>query len=977
MPTKCLLCLAIIATASVAFGQGAQVGTITGIVRSADGIPVPQVSVTAKSPTLQGERRAVTDVNGVYFIKGLPAGTYTVSFSMAAFQTANQDDVQLPVGGTAEVNPTLQLAARTEQVNVTAQTPAPIATTTVAQTFRKQELDALPVGRRPQDVAELAPNLTNNTPNASQVTIGGATAFDNVFLMNGVDINDNLFGTPHGLYIEDAIQEMNILTGGISAEWGRFTGGVINVVTKSGGNTFSGGFRENFSNPNWIDETPRERANNITHKDILSKSHEGVFGGPIVRDRLWFFSAARYENADTPLTFVQTPASATRHDTNKRGEVKGTTTVAPGQAVTVDYINNSTQQNNRFSLNANSMDPSVLVNEQQPNSLFVSNYNGTLGGRYFMTLQYSQKKFEFQNAGGTNTAITASPFRSRGILPGVSSTILQWNAPYFSALDPEDRDNHQFTGSVSRTISRKGLGTHDFKGGGEYYRTTRTGGNSQSATGYVFRTDYVVSGGVPLLDAQGVPIPVFQPGVTRLQNWIASVGAVLNINSTSLYFQDHWVATPHLSLDLGTRFEAVRSHATGDIVAVDTTNIVPRLGVSYDLHANGMTILQATYGHYAGRYTETLFGSNSDVGNPSLIQYEYTGPTGTGKDFAPGFDLKNYTTISAASFPTGNISTASGLHSPTVREFTLAAGRQLGPKGDLKVTYAFRRWYNFVDDFISLSNGLVTVTRNGATVGPLTRSVYSNTDAIHREYQALVVQHNYHFAPNTTWGASYTLQIRNNGNFNGEAANQPGITSVYGDYPEVIGSALARYLPDGRLADYQRHKLRVYGIYRQDMGRFGSVDVSPLWRVNSGQVYSLFAPAVRLSPIELARNPGYPSADVSASRTYDLFYGARGSQDFKGYGVLDLSATYQIPVWKALRPWMKVEIYNILDNEKQIAWDTSVTPDPNSPLDANGLPTGYIKAASFGTATNDNQFAQPVPGTNGGRLFRLAFGFRF
>ena len=91
----------------------------------------------------------------------------------------------------------------------------------------------------------------------------------------------------------------------------------------------------------------------------------------------------------------------------------------------------------------------------------------------------------------------------------------------------------------------------------------------------------------------------------------------------------------------------------------------------------------------------------------------------------------------------------------------------------------------------------------------------------------------------------------------------------------------------------------MYGIYRQDMGRFGSVDVSPLWRVNSGQVYSLFAPAVRLSSIELARNPGYPSADVSASRTYDLFYGARGSQDFKGYGVLDLSATYQIPVWRS------------------------------------------------------------------------------
>src|SRR5262249_14784279 len=151
--------------------------------------------------------------------------------------------------------------------------------------------------------------------------------------------------------------------------------------------------------------------------------------------------------------------------------------------------------------------------------------------------------------------------------------------------------------------------------------------------------------------------------VTRLQNWLATVGAVLNINTTSLYVQDHWVAGPHLSFDLGARFEAVRSNSTGDIVTVDTNNIVPRFGVAYDFRGNGMTVLQATYGHYAGRYTETLFGSNTDVGNPSLIQYEYSGPTGSGKDFAPGFDLRNYTTISAASFPTGNIHVAGSLHS--------------------------------------------------------------------------------------------------------------------------------------------------------------------------------------------------------------------------------------------------------------------------------------------------------------------------
>jgi hypothetical protein len=82
-------------------------------------------------------------------------------------------------------------------------------------------------------------------------------------------------------------------------------------------------------------------------------------------------------------------------------------------------------------------------------------------------------------------------------------------------------------------------------------------------------------------------------------------------------------------------------------------------------------------------------------------------------------------------------------------------------------------------------------------------------------------------------------------------------------------------------------------------------------------------------------------------------------------------------VWKSTRPWFKVEIYNVLNNDKQTFGDTTVTPDPNSPKDANGLPTGYIQGANFGKAVQDNQFPQPIPGTNGGRLIRFAFGLRF
>jgi Carboxypeptidase regulatory-like domain len=318
-----LMLCASIASSSSARAQGVQTGTLTGIVQSTDGLSLPGVSVTATSPSLQGQRTAVTDVNGVYFIKGLPAGTYSLKFNIQSVQTATADSIVLVLGGGAEVNQTLMLAGRTEVVSVTAEAPSPIATTTLGQAFTKAQVDTLPVGRRPQDIAELAPGLTNVTPNASQVTIAGATAFDNVFMLNG-------------------------------------------------------------------------------------------------------------QRDPTPNTFVQTGGSYTRVDTIKRGEIKLTGTFAPNQTLSGDFTTNSTVQKDRPSLNASfSLDPSTLVTERIPNNLFVTTYNGVLSQKFFTTLQYSRKKFKFEDAGGTKTEITASPFRTRGVVAGVPPS-LHYAAPFFS-----------------------------------------------------------------------------------------------------------------------------------------------------------------------------------------------------------------------------------------------------------------------------------------------------------------------------------------------------------------------------------------------------------------------------------------------------------------------------------------------------------------------------------------------------------------
>jgi hypothetical protein len=962
--------LTVFAGVMPARAQGIQTGVITGAIESTDGLSLPGVTVTATSPNLQGPRSAVSDANGVYYLRGLTPGLYLVVFDIPSFQAASREDVEVNAGGVATIDLTMSLAGVTEIVTVNAEAPSLIATPRTSQTYTKVEVDVLPVGRRPLDIAELMPGVTTTVFNASQVTLSGSFGYDNVFMVNGVDINDNLFGTPNNLFIEDAVEETTVLTHGISAEYGRFSGGVINIVTRSGGNMFSGSFREGLSNPAWIGQTPLEKTAGIKHVDVLSKTHEGTLGGPLVKDKLWFFAAGRYETANTPNTFAQNGAGYTRTDTNRRGELKITGTFAATQTVQASFIGNATEQANVSALNAAALlDSSMLTTRQLPNRLMAFNYHGSVTPLLYVDAQYSEKKQSFSNNGGTSSDIRNSPFRTLGA--AVPAGLL-YNAPYLDATDPESRNNRQLTGSLAYLLATGGFGSHELKGGGEYFVNEGIGGNSQSSTGIVFVTDYLTSSGAPVRDATGKPVPVFTPGLTEIWTFIAKRGAAINIRTSSLYVQDRWVATRRLTLDLGTRLERVNSDATGTSAEVSTTSIVPRLAAAYDVLGTGSTVLFATYGHYSGKYSQVQFGVNTNVGRPDEVDYSYAGPAGQGFDFAPGFDLNNYRTPVFAAFPTANVSLADGAQSPLTREFTAGIGRELGSRAQVRATYAWRNASRFVEDFIDLSRGITNIP----LVGPAVNRVYDNVDGLERGYQALLIQGGARVRDNLRVDGHYTAQLRNEGDFPGEAANQPGIPSIYGNYPEIFGPALDRLLPEGRFDNFQRHKLRITTMYNQSLGRFGSVDVAPVWRVNSGGVYSLTA-SIALPAVQRARNPGYPSADINAATRETVFFGDRGAYDFKGYGVLDLATSYNLAVWRTVRPWLKVEVYNLLNNTKMIAWDRTVTANAASTLDANGIPTGYVQGPRFGQATAGNHFPQPWPGQNGARAVRLAFGLRF
>ena len=256
---KSVLLLAVaVAVPAPAFAQGTQYGTIRGTVTLPDGTPAGGVEVTAVSAAQPGERTALTTGTGEYILRNLVPGEYVVVFELEGLNP-HQSPATVSLGQVTPVDVTMEpQVVEGETIHVTGERASVLANSEVSTTYTAEQVDKLPIGRTPSDIAAIAPGLTTNTPNAGQVTISGGFAYDNIFLIDGVDANDNLFGTSNPVFIEEAIADTQVLTSGISAEYGRFSGGVVNVVTKSGGNEFSGSFRVDLSNEDWREKTPIE-----------------------------------------------------------------------------------------------------------------------------------------------------------------------------------------------------------------------------------------------------------------------------------------------------------------------------------------------------------------------------------------------------------------------------------------------------------------------------------------------------------------------------------------------------------------------------------------------------------------------------------------------------------------------------------------------------------------------------------------------
>ncbi|HEX6179415.1 MAG TPA: TonB-dependent receptor, partial [Thermoanaerobaculia bacterium] len=542
--------------------------TLTGNVTS-DGAGLPGVTVTISSPQMQGTRSTTTGEGGAYSFAGLPPGEYTVRFELAGMQTATRR-VQIGVGQTGRADAALRVAAVAEAITVTAAAPSVLETPTVSSNYSAQLVEELPIPRTPLATALLAPGVNDSTLSANQLTISGSPGYDNLVMVNGVSITEAVRHQSLNLFIEDAIQETTVMTGAISAEYGGFTGGVVNSITKSGGNEFSGSLRDSLTNPDWTERTPLQRTNNTSNVDTLNQVWEATIGGYILRDRLWFFGAGRdTESARTlslrPVPGTTTSTSFDETTVEQRYEVKLTGQITSRHNLAASYLDVARDISNTV-FTTTSYDLNQLGNRTDPQELLSVFYNGVLTNNWMLEGRYSSMDW---GVGWGNGSLFTDVVRGT-IVRNRADGLARYNSPTFCGVcDKETRSNDGYKLQTNYFLSTRSLGSHNFVAGLETFSEHRYANNYQSGSNYRLFVNSVQRVG-------DVFYPTLTPGPggsAAFLVWTPIFNLQQNesdLKSNSFFINDRWDLNQNFSFSLGARFDANDAvDGTGNTVADD------------------------------------------------------------------------------------------------------------------------------------------------------------------------------------------------------------------------------------------------------------------------------------------------------------------------------------------------------------------------------------------------------------------------
>ncbi len=695
-----LLALLLVA-APLAFSQSKETGAIVGTANDEDGAALPGVTITLSSPQLMGVRTVVTGVDGSFRFPALPPGNYTVTAELSGFTTVRRENVRVSTTVRLTIDFTMKLATIEEEVTVIAKSPTVDikSSETASVSLGDDLLRNVPYSNFAMDILNLAPGVTDD------VAYGASDNTGIAWQMDGVDVSDPEAGSAWVFMDPHIIEEAKIMGIGAAAEYGNFTGIIFNLVTKSGGNEFSGHFETDFQGkksdkPKGLWGTENNQAYIDDFPDLTSPSRKlyefgGHLGGPIQKDKIWFYLGAHYFRRKDYVTGFPEP----RDYKMPRFFAKINAQLTPSTSIMTFYEFDAYDGINRGA--ASYVSPEAVVNQDSPDHV----------GNFSLTQIITPKTFLDLKAAFFVGYYYLEPEVGRDVNAHWNDTDnwLHESSGYFFQAD---RDRYQANASITHYAEDFIQGNHDFKFGVEFeYGKVRN------------RFGYTGTNAWYYVDLYGVGYFGYTYNGPYLAYQYEGYDTNTRYTRIEEFAQDSWKVTDRLNLNLGVRLSHMRGTVKGVSGAVYTNfRIAPRIGFTYDILGDKTTILK---GHF-GQFTEAMLSSYHDRLNPASAYSDYVGyyflPPPGDNQWHEWFRVEHEELYTIDP----------DIKHPYMNQFTASIERELFRDASFSVTYIYRDWRDLIGP---VDNAAIwaPVTVNDPETGTA-YTVYEQTNAGEHEY---------------------------------------------------------------------------------------------------------------------------------------------------------------------------------------------------------------------------------------------------
>jgi outer membrane receptor protein involved in Fe transport len=741
-------CALLLAVTSAAAQERS--GSITGAVKDASGAVLPGATVQATSPSLVGTASAVTDENGTYRFPALTPGVYDVTATLQGFTVARTEGVRLLIGQVLRVDHTLSLATLTETVTVTAESPLiDVKQNAAAATISAELIERLPKARDFTDLIKTAPGTQQERK--SGIQIDGAGGAEHRYVIDGMDTTGIRTGVSGQEMPSDFVQEVQVKSSGYNAEFRATTGGVISAITKSGSNQFHGGVGYYFRNNSFNgDPRPTLRLNPadqsqaeyiITPDDDFAR-HEPTleFGGPIIRNKMWFYLgfAPDLERTSRTVTFRTNQQRGTfeQNEEDFNSIVNVTSQITRDMRLKFTVNRQSFRDEPGFpniepdgtSTSNPTLFPGTIISDTFDN-FYVGALDWSVSQKLFANLTIGLYDYGAHGSGaGTQLrhVFGASNFQTSAFnFPEIPDTLRFVNGyadfPSSSVTVYDDFTRNAFNADMTYFANR--WGQHAIKAGFQYERI----GNERLG-GAQYPTITLNWGQArAALDGRRVSGQYGHYTVTRVYN-----SGDISTNGVGLFLQDSWTVADRLTLNLGVRTdrEEIPSYTEGNrgIKFGFADKISPRVGFAWDIRGNGKWKGYGSWGMFYD--TSKLEMPRGLFGSEHSVTYYYTldtfdwpsiqcGHPPTSGPNCPGTYIEQVDFRHAAN-EEGNFLIDPDLKPIRTREFTLGLDHELTSRISVGVRYSRKRFDRTIEDtgvLVPNVGEVFRITNPGESIG--------------------------------------------------------------------------------------------------------------------------------------------------------------------------------------------------------------------------------------------------------------------